>query len=36
MSDLFVNKGTKAFFDEFERTRKDKNLPMSNMEMPLE
>lgn len=34
MSDLFVNPQTKAFFDNFERTRVSKNLPMQTMDIP--
>ena len=36
ISDLFVNEDTKRFFDKFEATREEKQIPMSMMEMPWE
>ena len=36
MSDFFVDKKTKAYFDNFEAFREYKNIPMSNMEIPWE
>jgi hypothetical protein len=36
ISDLFFDKGTKRFFDEFEATREEKKIPATMMEMPFE
>lgn len=36
MSDLFIDKRTKKFFDHFEEYREINKVPMSNMDMPWE